>query len=53
VRSGVNWIEIDWPLDLPAGEDEVEHISLEYEQGRVLPLLPVFAEILALSAVQR
>src|SRR4051794_37784967 len=25
VRSGVNWLEIDWPLDLPSGEEEIEH----------------------------
>jgi hypothetical protein len=53
VQSGVNWLEIDWPLDLPAGEEEIEHIALEHEHGRVLPLLPVFAEISSLSAVQR
>lgn len=53
VQSGVNWLEIDWPLDLSAGEEEIEHIALAHEQGRVFPLLPVFAEIASLSAVQR
>jgi hypothetical protein len=53
VQSGVNWLEIDWPLDLPDGEQEIEHIALEHEQGRIVPLLPVFAEISSLSAVQR
>ncbi len=53
VRSGVNWLEIDWPLDLPGGEEEIEHIAREHEHGRVVPLLPVFAEISFLTAVQR
>ncbi len=52
VQSGVNWLEIHWPLDLPAGEEEIEHIALEHEHGRLIPLLPVFAEISSLSAVQ-
>lgn len=52
VQSGVNWLEIDWPLDLPGGEEEIEHIALEHEHGRLIPLLPVFAEISSLSAVQ-
>ena len=53
VQSGVNWLEIHWPLDLPAGEEEIEHIALEHEHNRLVPLLPVFAEISSLSAVQR
>jgi hypothetical protein len=53
VQSGVNWLEIDWPLDLPASEEEIKHIALEHEHGRLVPLLPVFAEISSLSAVQR
>lgn len=52
VQSGVNWLEIDWPLDLPDSEQEIEHIALEHEHGRIVPLLPVFAEISSLSAVQ-
>jgi len=53
VQSGVNWLEIDWPLDLPDGEEEIEHIAREHEHGRFVPLLPIFAEISFLSAVQR
>jgi hypothetical protein len=53
VRSGVNWLEINWPLELPGGEEEIEHIASEHEHGRYVPLLPVFAEISCLSAVQR
>jgi hypothetical protein len=52
VQSGVNWLEIDWPLDLPAYEKEIKHIALEHEHSRMVPLLPVFAEISSLSAVQ-
>lgn len=51
VRSGVNWLEIEWPIDLPSGEEEIEHVAREHEQGRLVPLLPVFAEISSLSAV--
>lgn len=50
VRSGVNWLEIDWPLDLPSGEEEIESIAREHEQGRLIPLLPAFAEISLLTA---
>lgn len=53
VRSGVNWLEIDWPLDLPSGEDEIEYVAREHEHGRFVPLLPVFAEISVLTAVER
>lgn len=52
VRSGVNWLEIGWPLELPGGEGEIEHIAREHEHGRYVPLLPVFAEISSLTAVQ-
>ncbi|HEX6903343.1 MAG TPA: hypothetical protein VF789_26740 [Thermoanaerobaculia bacterium] len=52
VRSGVNWLEIDWPLDLPSGEDEIEYVACEHEHGRFVPLLPAFAEISFLTAVQ-
>jgi hypothetical protein len=51
VQSGVNWLEIGWPTDLPDGAEEVEHIAREHEHGRTVPLLPVFAEIAALTAV--
>jgi hypothetical protein len=53
VQSGVNWLEIDWPLDLPNGEEEIEYIACEHEHGRFVPLLPTFAEISSLTAVQR
>lgn len=53
VRSGVNWLEIGWPLDLPGGEEEIGHIAREHEHGRFVPLLPVFAEISSLNAVQQ
>ncbi|HKH46764.1 MAG TPA: hypothetical protein VKM72_19065 [Thermoanaerobaculia bacterium] len=53
VQSGVNWLEIHWPFDLPASEEEIKHIAVEHEHGRMVPLLPVFAEISSLSAVQR
>jgi hypothetical protein len=53
VQIGVNWLEIDWPLDLSTDEEEIKHIALEHEHGRFVPLLPVFAEISSLSAVQR
>ncbi len=53
VRSGVNWLEIDWPLDLPSGEEEIEHVACEHEHARFVPLLPAFAEISFLTAVQR
>lgn len=53
VQSGVNWLEIDWPIDLPGGEEEIEHITCEYEHGRIIPLLPSFAEISFLTAVER
>jgi hypothetical protein len=53
VQSGVNWLEIHWPLDLPNSKEEIEHIAAEHEQGRLVPLLPVFAEISSLSAAQR
>ena len=53
VRHGVNWLEIGWPLELPGGEEEIEHIAREHEHGRYVPLLPVFAEISSLTAVQR
>ncbi len=53
VRSGVNWLEIDWPLDLPRGEEEIEHVAGEHEHGRFVSLLPAFAEISVLTAVQR
>jgi hypothetical protein len=52
VQSGVNWLEIGWPLELPACEEEIEHIAREHEHGRFVPLLPVFAEISSLTAVQ-
>ena len=52
VQSGVNWLEIDWPIDLSGGEDEIEHIAREYEHGRTTPLLPAFAEISLLTAVE-
>lgn len=52
VRSGVNWLEIDWPFDLPDEEKEIRHIAREHEHGRVIPLLPAFAEISSLTAVQ-
>jgi hypothetical protein len=53
VRRGVNWLEIGWPLELPGGEEEIEHVAREHELGRYVPLLPVFAEISSLTAVQR
>lgn len=53
VQSGVNWLEIDWPLDLPDSKQEIEHIAVEHEHGRIVPLLPVFAEISSLRAIQR
>jgi hypothetical protein len=52
VRSGVNWLEIGWPLELPGGEEEIEHMASEHEHGRYVPLLPVFAEISCLTAAQ-
>jgi hypothetical protein len=52
VQSGVNWLEIDWPLDLPAGDEEVDHVAREHEHGRIVPLLPIFAEVWFLTAVQ-
>ncbi len=52
VQSGVNWLEIQWPLDLPDGQEEIEHIAVEHEHGRLVPLLPVLVEISSLSAVQ-
>lgn len=53
VQSGVNWLEIDWPIDLPGGEQEIEHIAREHEHGRFVRMLPIFAEISFLSVVQR
>jgi hypothetical protein len=53
VRSGVNWLEIDWPIDLPCGDEELEYIAREHEHGRNVPLLPIFAEISLLTATQR
>jgi hypothetical protein len=53
VRSGVNWLEIEWPIDLPDGKEKIEHIAREHEHGRLFPLLPAFAEISSLTAVQR
>lgn len=53
VRSGVNWLEIDWPLELQLGEAAIERIARELEHGRYVPLLPAFAEISSLTAVQR
>jgi hypothetical protein len=53
VQSGVNWLEIDWPIDFEGGEEEIEHIAREHEHGRFVPLLPTFAEISFLSVVQR
>ncbi len=53
VRSGVNLLEIDWPTDLPGGTEEIEHVAREHEHGRTVPLLPVFAEISSLTAIQR
>lgn len=53
VQSGINWLEIDWPTDLPDGEEEIEHVAREHQHGRIVPLLPVFAEISVLTAVQR
>ena len=52
VQAGVNWLEIDWPQDLAGGEAAIDHIAREHELGRFVPLLPVFAEISALTAVQ-
>jgi hypothetical protein len=52
VQIGVNWLEIDWPLGLSDGEEEVERIALDYEHDRPVPLLPVFSEIFSLSAAQ-
>jgi hypothetical protein len=51
-QAGVNWLEIDWPLDLPTGEQELEHIAREHELGRLVPLLPVFGEVFSLRAWQ-
>lgn len=53
VKNGVNWLEIDWPIDLPSGDEEIEHIAREHEHGRILPLRPIFAEISLLTAVER
>jgi hypothetical protein len=52
VQAGVNWLEIHWPLDPPGGAEAIERIALDHEMGRFIPLLPVFAEISSLSAVQ-
>lgn len=53
VQSGVNWLEIDWPTELPGGDEEIDYIAREHEHGRIVPLLPVFAEVSILTAVQR
>ncbi len=53
VQSGVNWLEIDWPLELSDGEEEIGYVAREHEHGHFVPLLPVFAEIFSLSAVGR
>ncbi len=50
VQAGVNWLEIDWPPELPDGEQDLLSIAREREQGRQVPLLPVFAEISSLRA---
>ncbi|HKI03016.1 MAG TPA: hypothetical protein VKK31_13655 [Thermoanaerobaculia bacterium] len=49
VQTGVNWLEIQWPLELSDGAEEVESIASNHERGRPIPLLPVFAEIFSLS----
>ncbi len=53
VQSGVNWLEIEWPVNLQDGEEEIGHAAREHEDGRFAPLLPTFAEISSLSVVQR
>ena len=53
VQSGVNWLEIEWPVNLQSGEEEIGHIARQHEHGRFVPLLPTFAEISFLSVVQR
>jgi hypothetical protein len=53
VREGTNWLEIDWPFELGSGAREIEHIALEHEHGRFVPLFPVFAEISSLTAAER
>jgi hypothetical protein len=52
VRVGVNWLELHWPLDLSKGEEAIEHVAREFEYDRLVPLLPVFAELSSLRAVQ-
>jgi hypothetical protein len=52
VHAGVNWLEIQWPSELVDCEKEVELIALDHEHGRPIPLLPVFADIFSLTAVQ-
>jgi hypothetical protein len=52
VQSGVNWLEINWPLDLSCGGEEIEHIAREHEHRRIHPLRPIFAEISLLTATQ-
>jgi hypothetical protein len=53
VQAGVNWLEIDWPLGLSRGKEEMERIATDHERGRPAPLLPVFAEIFSLRVTQR
>jgi hypothetical protein len=52
VKTGVNWLEIRWPIELPGGEEAIRRAALDLEQSRSLTLLPVFAEISSLRAVQ-
>jgi hypothetical protein len=52
VRTGVNWLEIDWPLDPPGGEEAIQMIAGELELRRYIPMVPVFAEIFSLTAVE-
>jgi hypothetical protein len=53
VRSGVNGLEILWPSELADGREEIEQIACDLEHGRPIALLPVFAEIFSLTAVER
>jgi hypothetical protein len=52
VQAGVNWLEIDWPQGISKSEEKIERIAADHECGRPTPLLPVFAEIFSLRAVQ-
>jgi hypothetical protein len=52
VQAGVNCLEIDWPVELPDGELVIGSIARELELRRYIPMLPVFAEVFSLTAVE-